>query len=96
MKKAIRANKLSSEFLLAYIFLDRRNNNPFTAYKIRFKNNQYLPKYAGMLINMVVKYQLGKITEIKDYTGEKQSFLAIELKRIMGLLKSNGIILLKI
>lgn len=81
---------------LYFFKIDRRNNNPFTAYKIRFKNNEYLPEYARILIDMVVKYQLDKITEIKDYTGENTRFLAIGLKRIMYLLKSNGIILLKI
>lgn len=55
---------------LYFFKIDRRNNNPFTAYKIRFKNNEYLPEYARILIDMVVKYQLDKITEIKDYTGE--------------------------
>lgn len=55
---------------LYFFKIDRRNNNPFTAYKIRFKNNQYLPEYARTLIDMVVKYQMGKIKEIKDYTGE--------------------------
>ena len=79
---------------LYFFKIDRRNNNPFTAYKIRFKNNEYLPEYARILIDMVVKYQLDKITEIKQV--KTQRFLAIGLKRIMYLLKSNGIILLKI
>lgn len=43
---------------LYFFKIDRRNNNPFTAYKIRFKNNEYLPEYARILIDMVVKYQL--------------------------------------
>lgn len=55
---------------LYFFKIDRRNNNPFTAYKIRFKNDQYLPQYAKSLVEMVVKYQLEKINEIKDYTGE--------------------------
>ena len=55
---------------LYFFKIDRRDNNPFTAYKIRFKNNQYLPEYARTLLDMVVKYQLEKIAEIKDYTGE--------------------------
>lgn len=57
-------------WMLYFFKIDRRNNNPFTAYKIRFKNDQYLPKYAESLAEMVVKYQLRKINEIKDYTGE--------------------------
>lgn len=55
---------------LYFFKIDRRNNNPFTAFKIRFKNVQYLPQYAKSLVEMVVKYQLEKINEIKDYTGE--------------------------
>ena len=55
---------------LYFFKIDRRNNNPYTAYKIRFKNGSYLPQYAKALINMVIKYQLGQISEIKDYTGE--------------------------
>jgi hypothetical protein len=55
---------------LYFFKIDRRNNNPYTAYKVRFKNNHYLPDYAKKLIDMVIKYQLGKINEIKEYTGE--------------------------
>lgn len=57
-------------WMLYFFKIDRRTNNPFTAYKIRFKNDQYLPKYTESLAEMVVKYQLRKINEIKDYTGE--------------------------
>ena len=58
------------DWSLYFFKIDRRNNNPFTAYKIRFKNSQYLPEYAKRLIDMVIKYQVKKIKEIKDYTGE--------------------------
>ena len=78
---------------LYFFKIDRRNNNPFTAYKIRFKNNEYLPEYARILIDMVVKIKLQRLKIIQVKT---QRFLAIGLKRIMYLLKSNGIILLKI
>lgn len=55
---------------LYFFKIDRRNNNPYTAYKIRFKNNRYLPEYAKSLANMMIKYQLEKIADIKEYTGE--------------------------
>ena len=55
---------------LYFFKIDRRNSNPFTAYKIRFKNCRYLPEYAKILIDMVIKYQMKKINEIKEYTGE--------------------------
>jgi hypothetical protein len=60
----------SYSWALYFFKIDRRNNNPYTAYKVRFKNNHYLPDYAKKLIDMVIKYQLGKINEIKEYTGE--------------------------
>ena len=60
----------SYSWALYFFKIDRRNNNPYTAYKVRFKNNRYLTEYAKSLVDMIVKYQLGKITEIKDYTGE--------------------------
>lgn len=65
-------NVVTSEFSWSLYFfkIDRRDNNPFKAYKIRFKNDRYLPEYAKSLMDMVIKFQLKKIDEIKDYTGE--------------------------
>lgn len=60
----------SYSWALYFFKIDRRNNNPYTTYKVRFKNDRYLPEYAKSLVDMIVKYQLGKIAEIKDYTGE--------------------------
>lgn len=60
----------SYSWALYFFKIDRRNNNPYTAYKIRFKNGNYLPQYAKALIDMIIKCQLGKISEVKDYTGE--------------------------
>ncbi|MDE7433029.1 MAG: hypothetical protein K2N34_14100 [Lachnospiraceae bacterium] len=55
---------------LYFFKIDRRNYNLYTAFKIRFKNNQYLPKYAKSLVDMAIKYQLEKITDIKAHMGE--------------------------
>ena len=60
----------SYSWALYFFKIDRRNNNPYTAYKVRFKNDNYLSHYVKALISMVTKYQLGKINEIKEYTGE--------------------------
>lgn len=60
----------SYSWALYFFKIDRRDNNPYTAYKVRFKNSRYLPEYAKTLADMIVKYQLGKIDEIKEYTGE--------------------------
>lgn len=65
---------------LYFFKIDRRNNNPFTAYKIRFKNDQYLPEYAKSLIDMVVKYQLGQVNDIEDYTGENPKVSCDKIK----------------
>lgn len=55
---------------LYFFKIDRRNNNPYTAYKIRFKNDGYLLQYAYSLIDMIIKFQIGKISEVRKYTGE--------------------------
>ncbi len=60
----------SYSWTLYFFKIDRRNNNPYTTYKVRFKNDNYLSHYVKSLIGMVTKYQLGKINEIKEYTGE--------------------------
>lgn len=60
----------SYSWALYFFKLDRRNNNPYTMYKVRFKNDNYLPHYAQSLARMIVKSQLEKINEIKEYTGE--------------------------
>ena len=73
---------------LYFFRIDRRNNNPFTAYKIRFKNDKYLPEYAVLLIDMVIKYQLEKITDIKDYTGENTKVSCDRIKTNDELVKT--------
>ena len=60
----------SYSWALYFFKIDRRNNNPYTAYKVRFKNDQYLAAYAKTLAGMVASRQLDKVSEIKDYTGE--------------------------
>ena len=59
--------RTSSYIWSLYFFnIDRRNSNPYTAYKVRFKNNHYLPDYANALVETILKYQLEKIDEIKE------------------------------
>lgn len=60
----------SYSWALYFFKIDRRNNNPYTAYKVRFKNDQYLAVYAKTLAGIVASRQLDKVSEIKDYTGE--------------------------
>lgn len=70
METLKRVGTSSYSWALYFFKIDRRNNNPYTAYKVRFKSNRYLPDYAKSLIDMITKYQLEKINEIKEYTGE--------------------------
>ena len=70
METLERIGTSSYSWALYFFKIDRRNTNPYTSYKVRFKNNHYLPDYAKSLIDMIIKYQLGKINEIKEYTGE--------------------------
>lgn len=70
METLERIGTSSYSWALYFFKIDRRNNNPYASYKVRFKNNHYLPDYAKSLIDMIIKYQLGKINEIKEYTGE--------------------------
>ena len=61
---------------LYFFKIDRRKQNPYTAYKIRFKNDTYLQLYIDKLIEMVIENQLGKVSEIKKiYRGECKNFL---------------------
>lgn len=66
-------DKLSSQpysWKLYFVKIDRRSDNPFTTYKVRFKNNNYLIKYAESLLNMVKKNQIKEIEAVKEYTGD--------------------------
>ena len=72
---------------LYFFKIDRRNSNPYIAYKIRFKNDQYIIDYAKTLVDMVVKYQLEKIKEIKDYTGENTKVSCDRLETCNELVK---------
>lgn len=86
----------SYSWALYFFKIDRRNNNPYTAYKVRFKNDRYLPEYAQSLVNMIAKYQLGKITDIKDYTGENTKVSCDKIETSNELVKEQWIILLGI
>lgn len=55
---------------LYFFKIDRRSRNPYTANKVRFKNQNYLSSYAQALIKAVGSYQMKKVDEVRDYTGE--------------------------
>ena len=77
----------SYSWALYFFKIDRRNNNPYTTYKVRFKSNHYLSDYAKSLIDMIIKYQLGKINEIKTYTGENTKVSCDSIKTSNALVK---------
>lgn len=72
---------------LYFFNIDRRNNNPYSAYKVRFKNNYYLINYANALIDMLLKYQLKKIDEIREYTGENTKISCDSIRTSSELVK---------
>ena len=80
---------------LYFLKINRNNNNPYTAYKVRFKNDSYILEYAKSLVNMIVKYQLGKITEIKDYTGENTKISCDKIETYNELIKEQWDCLVK-
>ena len=80
---------------LYFFKINRKNNNPYIVYKVRFKNDSYILEYAKSLVNMVVKYQLGKITEIKDYTGENTKISCDKIETCNELIKEQWDCLVK-
>lgn len=54
---------------LYFFKIDRRNSNPYEAYKIRFRNNSYLPSYVKKLIDCMLTFYINKIDEVEDYDG---------------------------
>lgn len=81
---------------LYFFKIDRRNSNPYIAYKIRFKNDQYIIEYAKTLVDMVVKYQLKKLKKLRIILEKIQRFLVIDLKQVMNWSRGSGTILLMI
>ena len=55
---------------LYFFRMDKRNNNPFTAYKVKFKNTTYLPDYAKNLLDTTKHFQIDTISSVQDYDGE--------------------------
>ena len=43
---------------LYFFRMDKRNNNPFTVYKVKFKNTTYLPDYAKNLLDTTKHFQI--------------------------------------
>ena len=52
---------------LYFFKIDRRNNNPFKAYKVRFKNDSYIRDYALSLTETIINFKLKKIAKKKIF-----------------------------
>lgn len=55
---------------MLFFRIDRRSDTqPYTFYKMRFKNDDYLLSYAKSLMNSVKKYQISPIETVQEYDG---------------------------
>ena len=55
---------------LYFFTIDKRARQPYKAYKVRFKNDDYLTQYASTMMSTVEKYQINPIEKVQDYDGE--------------------------
>lgn len=55
---------------LYFFRMDKRNNNPFAVYKVKFKNSSYLTDYAKNLLDTTQHFQIDTISAVQDYDGE--------------------------
>lgn len=55
---------------LYFFIIDKRARQPYKAYKVRFKNDDYLTQYASTVMSTVEKYQINPIEKVQDYDGE--------------------------
>ncbi len=55
---------------MLFFRIDRRSDTqPYTFYKVRFKNDGYLLTYAKSLMDSVKKYQISPIETVQEYDG---------------------------
>lgn len=60
----------SYSWSLFFFKVDKRGKQPYKMYKVRFKNDSYLPQYATNLLNATEKFQIDAISSVQDYDGE--------------------------
>ncbi len=77
MSKQILQNLFASletnEYVWSLYFfkIDRRGRQqPYSTYKVRFKNDNYLPTYANSLLNATKRFQVEPLSCVQDYDGE--------------------------
>ena len=74
---------------LYYFRINRRRNNPYVTYKVKFRQDTYLGEYANNLLSSVKTYQLDKISDIQEYNGENTKISCDYLSLDSPLIKDN-------
>ena len=74
---------------LYYFRINRRRNNPYVTYKVKFRQDTYLGEYANNLLSSVKTYQLDKISDIQEYNGENTKISCDYLSLDSTLIKDN-------
>lgn len=64
------AQNNSYSWNLYFFRMDKRSNNPYFVYKVKFKNTKYLPDYASNLLNATQHFQIETLCDVQDYDGE--------------------------
>lgn len=79
LSEAQRENRYT--WSLHFFRIDRRaKQQPYRAYKVRFKNDRYLTTYVENLINVSLQFQVGKISQVQEYDGENTKVSCDKLK----------------
>jgi len=70
LKSAIStASKSNYGWSLYFFKIDRRKENPYLVYKIKFKKDSYLSDYSSKLCEMINKFQIEKLEDVQKYDG---------------------------
>lgn len=70
LRKAVASAQSGYTWSMYFFKIDRRNKKqPFTATKIRFKNNSYLDDYTAELLWAVAAHQIEPLTDVQQYDG---------------------------
>lgn len=72
-----------------YFFRVDNSKNPYAVHKVRFKNRDYLSSYVESLNNMIRKFQVSKIEEVQEYTGENSKVSCDKIALDNELIKDN-------
>lgn len=74
---------------LYYFRINRKRNNPYMTYKVRFKNDTYISDYANNLLTSIKFFQLKQINDVQEYNGENTKISCDKLALNSDLIKTN-------